>query len=138
MKKIDINKFNKAMDQLVDTYADDKKVTDFERKVGASVCRATELAMSDLKLNSNQPKFRLVSAPTGGSKTSSCIALLSMLTNENKEFYGARRGSPDAQAIPPPRSISSMADISPLSISKENKSMFSLILSSLVLLGNTG
>ena len=53
-------------------------------------------------------------------------------------FYGARRGSPDAQAIPPPRSISSMADISPLSISKENKSMFSLILSSLVLLGNTG
>ena len=51
MKNIDINKFNKAMDQLVESYADDKKVTKFERKVGASVCRAAELAMSDLKLN---------------------------------------------------------------------------------------
>ena len=40
MKNIDINKFNKAMDQLVESYADDKKVTEFERKVGASVCRA--------------------------------------------------------------------------------------------------
>ena len=89
MKNIDINKFNKAMDQLVESNADDKKVTEFERKVGASVCRATELAMSDLKLNSNQPKFRVVSAPTGGSKTSSCIALLSMLANENKGFSGA-------------------------------------------------
>ena len=77
MKNIDINKFNKAMDQLVESYADYKKVTKFERKVGASVCRATELAMSDLKLNSNQPKFRVVSAPTGGSKTSSSIALIS-------------------------------------------------------------
>ena len=89
MKKIDIKKFNKTMDQLVETYTDYKKVTEFERKVGASVCRATELAMSDLKFNSNQPKFRLVSAPTGGSKTSSCIALLSMLANENKGFSGA-------------------------------------------------
>ena len=89
MKNIDINKFNKAMDQLVETYADDKKVTKFERKVGASVCRAAELAMSDLKLNSNQPKFRVVSAPTGGSKTSSSIALLSLLANENKGFSGA-------------------------------------------------
>ena len=26
MKNIDINKFNKAMDQLVESYADDKKV----------------------------------------------------------------------------------------------------------------
>ena len=89
MKNIDINKFNKAMDQLVESYADDKKVTEFERKVGASVCRAAELAMSDFKLNSNQPKFRVVSAPTGGSKTSSSIALLSLLANENKEFSGA-------------------------------------------------
>ena len=63
MKNIDINKFNKAMDQLVETYSEPKKVTAFERKVGASVCRAAELAMSDLKLNSNQPKFRVVSAP---------------------------------------------------------------------------
>ena len=89
MKNIDINKFNKAMDQLVESYADDKKVTKFERKVGASVCRAAELAMSDFKLNSNQPKFRVVSAPTGGSKTSSSIALLSLLANENKGFSGA-------------------------------------------------
>ena len=89
MKNIDINKFNKAMDQLVESYADDKKVTEFERKVGASVCRAAELAMSDFKLNSNQPKFRVVSAPTGGSKTSSSIALLSLLANENKGFSGA-------------------------------------------------
>ena len=40
MKNIVINKFNKALDQLVESYADDKKVTKFERKVGASVCRA--------------------------------------------------------------------------------------------------
>ena len=89
MKNIDITKFNQTMDQLVETYTDYKKVTEFERKVGASVCKATELAMSDLKLNSNQPKFRVVSAPTGGSKTSSSIALLSMLANENKGFSGA-------------------------------------------------
>ena len=89
MKNIDINKLNKAMDLLVDSYDDDKRVTEFERKVGASIFRAAELAMSDLKLNSNQPKFRLVSAPTGGSKTSSSIALLSMLANENKGFSGA-------------------------------------------------
>ena len=89
MKNIDINKFNKAMDQLVDTYADDKKVTDFERKVGASVCRAAELAISDLEFNPDQPKYRLVSAPTGGSKTSSSIALLAMLANEDPEFSAA-------------------------------------------------
>ena len=40
MKNIDINKFNKAMDQIVETYSEPKKVTEFERKVGASVCRA--------------------------------------------------------------------------------------------------
>ena len=89
MKNIDINKFNKAMDQLVESYADDKKVTKFERKVGASVCRAAELAMSDLEFNPEQPKYRLVSAPTGGSKTSSSIALLAMLANEDPEFSGA-------------------------------------------------
>ena len=89
MKKIDINKFNKAMDQLVESYADYKKVTEFERKVGASVCRAAKLAMSDLEFNPDQPKYRLVSAPTGGSKTSSSIALLAMLANEDPEFSAA-------------------------------------------------
>ena len=89
MKNIDINKFNKAMDQLVESYADDKKVTKFERKVGRSVCRAAELAMSDLEFNPDQPKYRLVSAPTGGSKTSSSIALLAMLANEDPEFSAA-------------------------------------------------
>ena len=89
MKNIDINKFNKAMDQLVESYADDKKVTEFERKVGRSVCRAAELAMSDLEFNPDQPKYRLVSAPTGGSKTSSSIALLAMLANEDPEFSAA-------------------------------------------------
>ena len=89
MKNIDINKFNKAMDQLVESYADYKKVTEFERKVGASVCRAAELAMSDLEFNPDQPKYRLVSAPTGGSKTSSSIALLAMLANEDPEFSAA-------------------------------------------------
>ena len=55
MKNIDISKFNKAIDQLVESYTDDKKVTEFEMKVGASVCRAVELAMSDL----NHPQVHL-------------------------------------------------------------------------------
>ena len=87
--KIDSSKFNSTMDRLTNKYSTPKKVTKFERKVGRSVCRAAELAMSDLEFNPDQPKYRLVSAPTGGSKTSSCIALLAMLTNEDPEFSAA-------------------------------------------------
>ena len=64
MKNIDVNKFYKTMDQLMSDFSPPRVSTSFERKVGASLCKASELAMSD-KL----PKFRLVSAPTGGSKT---------------------------------------------------------------------
>jgi len=87
--KIDSSKFNSTMDHLANNYSTPKKVTEFEREVGKSVCRAAELAMSDLEFNADQPKYRLVSAPTGGSKTSSCIALLAMLANEYPEFSGA-------------------------------------------------
>ena len=72
------------MDQLMSDFSPPRVSTSFERKVGASLCKASELAMSD-KL----PKFRLVSAPTGGSKTTSSIALLAMLANEDKGFTGA-------------------------------------------------
>jgi len=87
--EIDPSKFNSTMDRLANNYSTPKKVTEFERKVGKSVCRAAELAMSDLEFNADQPKYRLVSAPTGGSKTSSSIALLAMLANEYPEFSGA-------------------------------------------------
>ena len=87
--KIDSSKFNSEMDRLTNNYSTPKKVTEFERKVGKSVCRAAELAMSDLEFNPDQPKYRLVSAPTGGSKTSSSIALLAMLANQYPEFSGA-------------------------------------------------
>ena len=87
--KIDASKFNSTMDCLANNYSTPKKVTEFERKVGKSVCRAAELAMSDLEFNPDQPKYRLVSAPTGGSKTSSSIALLAMLANEDPEFSSA-------------------------------------------------
>ena len=87
--RIDTSKFNSTMDCLANNYSTPKKVTEFERKVGKSVCRAAELAMSDLEFNADQPKYRLVSAPTGGSKTSSSIALLAMLANEYPEFSGA-------------------------------------------------
>ena len=69
------------MDQLMSDFSPPRVSTSFERKVGASLCKASELTMSD-KL----PKFRLVSAPTGGSKTTSSIALLAMLANEDKGF----------------------------------------------------
>ena len=72
------------MDQLMSDFNPPRVSTSFEKKVGASLCKASELAMSD-KL----PKFRLVSAPTGGSKTTSSIALLAMLANEDKGFTGA-------------------------------------------------
>ena len=72
------------MDQLMSDFSPPRVSTSFEKKVGASLCKASELAMSD-KL----PKFRLVSAPTGGSKTTSSIALLAMLANEDKGFTGA-------------------------------------------------
>ena len=84
MKNIDVNKFYKTMDQLMSDFTPPRVSTSFERKVGASLCKASELAMSD-KL----PKFRLVSAPTGGSKTTSSIALLAMLASEDKGFTGA-------------------------------------------------
>ena len=47
------------MDQLMSDFTPPRVSTSFERKVGASLCKASELAMSD-KL----PKFRLVSAET--------------------------------------------------------------------------
>ena len=72
------------MDQLMSDFSPPRVSTSFERKVGASLCKASELAMSD-KL----PKFRLVSAPTGGSKITSSIALLALLANEDKGFTGA-------------------------------------------------
>ena len=40
------SKFNSTMDSLARSYSIPKKVTEFERKVGKSVCRAAELAMS--------------------------------------------------------------------------------------------
>ena len=84
MKNIDVNKFYKTMDQLMSDFIPSRVSTSFERKVGASLCKASEAAMSE-KL----PKFRPVSAPTGGSKTTSSIALLAMLDNEDKGFTGA-------------------------------------------------
>ena len=54
--KIDASKFNSTMDRLSISYSIPKKVTGFERKVGRSVCRAAELAMSDLEFNADQPK----------------------------------------------------------------------------------
>ena len=55
MKNIDVNKFYKTMDQLMSDFSPPRVSTSFERKVGASLCKASELAMSD-KL----PKFRLI------------------------------------------------------------------------------
>ena len=72
MKNIDVNKFYKTMDQLMSDFSPPRVSTSFERKVGASLCKASELTMSD-KL----PKFRLVSAPTGGSKTTSKYSFVS-------------------------------------------------------------
>ena len=46
------------MDRLARSYSTSKKVTEFERKVGNSVCRAAELAMSDLQARPKKPKFR--------------------------------------------------------------------------------
>ena len=55
--KIDSSKFNSEMDLLTNNYSTPEKVTEFERKVGKSVCRAAELAMSDLEFNTDQPKY---------------------------------------------------------------------------------
>ena len=52
MKNIDVNKFYKTMDQLMSDFSPPRVSTSFEKKVGASLCKASELAMSD-KL----PKF---------------------------------------------------------------------------------
>ena len=84
MKNIDVNKFYNTMDQLMSDFSPSRVSTSFERKVGASLCKASELAMSD-----QFPKFRLVSASTGRSKNTSSIALLAMLANEDKGFTGA-------------------------------------------------
>ena len=83
MKNIDVNKFYKTMDQLMSDFTPPRVSTSFEKKVGASLCKASELAMSD-----RLPKLRLVSATAGGSKTTSSIALLAMLANEDKGFTG--------------------------------------------------
>ena len=55
MKNINITKFYKTMDQLMSEFSPPRVSTSFERKVGASLCKASELAMSD-----QLPKFRLV------------------------------------------------------------------------------
>ena len=56
--KIDLYQFNSTMDRLARSYSTSKKVTEFDRKVGNSVCRAAELAMSDLQARPKKPKFR--------------------------------------------------------------------------------
>ena len=56
--KIDSSKFNSTMVRLANNYSTPKKVTEFERKVGNSVCRVAELAMSDLQARPKKPKFR--------------------------------------------------------------------------------
>ena len=56
--KIDLSQFNSTMDSLARSYSTSKKVTEFEIKVGNSVCRAAELAMSDLQARPKKPKFR--------------------------------------------------------------------------------
>ena len=56
--KIDLSQFNSTMDRLARSYSTSKKVTEFERKVGNSVCRTAELAMSDLQARPKKPKFR--------------------------------------------------------------------------------
>ena len=45
MKNIDVNKFYKTMDQLMSDFSPPRVSTSFERKVGASLCKASELAM---------------------------------------------------------------------------------------------
>ena len=60
------------MDQLMSDFSPPRVSTSFEKKVGASLCMASEVAMND-KLS----KFRLVSAPTGGSKTTSKYSFVS-------------------------------------------------------------
>ena len=56
--KIDLTQFNSTMDRLARSYSTSKKVTEFERKVGNSVCRATELAVSDFQAKPKKNKFR--------------------------------------------------------------------------------
>ena len=86
------------MDQLMSDFTPPRVSTSFERKVGASLCKASELAISD-----RLPKFRLVSAPTGGSKTTSSIALLAMLANEDK-------GSLEPTFVKPLKNVSMSID----------------------------
>ena len=52
MKNIDLNKFYKTMDQIMSHFTQPRISTSFERKIGASLCKVSELAMSD-----NFPKF---------------------------------------------------------------------------------
>ena len=55
--KIDSSKLNSEMDLLTNNYSTPKKVTEFERKVGESVCRAAELAMSEFKKDIYSPNY---------------------------------------------------------------------------------
>ena len=55
--KIDLSQFNSTMDRLARSCSTSKKVTEFERKVGNSVCRAADLAMSDLQARTKKTKF---------------------------------------------------------------------------------
>ena len=56
--KNDHSQFNSTMDRFARSYSTSKKVTEFERKVVMSVCRAPELATSDLQARPKKPKFR--------------------------------------------------------------------------------
>ena len=55
--KIDSSKLNSEMDLLTNNYSTPKKVTEFERKVGKSVCRAAELAKSEFKKDIYSPNY---------------------------------------------------------------------------------
>ena len=55
--RIDNSNFNSTMDCLANNYSTPKKVTEFERKVGKSVCRAAELAMSEFKKDIYSPNY---------------------------------------------------------------------------------
>ena len=55
--KIDSSKLNSEMDLLTNNYSTPKKVTEFERKVAKSFCRAAELSMSEFKKDIYSPNY---------------------------------------------------------------------------------
>ena len=57
MNKIDVNKFNKTINRLMSNFNPPRVATSFERKVGASLSRVSELAMIDLKSNPEKPNM---------------------------------------------------------------------------------